>query len=68
MKCRPAFLGVWPEEPCANDDEYAVLFESGQSDNGVYVGVAAVNFVVDDADPDIVAEGCGELLVLQKIH
>lgn len=35
-----------------------MLFESGQSDSGVYVGVAAENVDVDDG-PDVVeAEGC----------
>lgn len=33
-----------------------MLLESGQSDNGVYVGVAAENVDVDDG-PDVVAEG-----------
>lgn len=48
-----------------------VSFESGQSDNGVYVGVAAEKVDVDEA-PDVVAEGfvAGELVpfVLRDIR
>lgn len=71
MNFSPAWSGTEPEDPDANCDVYSVLFESGQSFIGVYVGVGAE--YVEVGVPLLVPCVTGEfvplvLLACQSMH